>query len=129
MKKKLVVLTGFVLGLAPVAAFAQTTGVFNGCAGERLGTVQGMLCKIGDILNLVVPILITLGIIYFIWGVITYVIGSDEEAKEAGRNRIIFGIIGLAVIIGVWGLVKILTNTFGVNTTSGEHIIFPTTPY
>ena len=77
--------------------------------------------------NIIVPILIALGVVIFIWGVLTYVIASDEEAKSAGRNRIIWGIIGLAVIIGLWGLVRILTNTFGVQNT-GE-ITFPTVPY
>jgi len=38
-------------------------------------------------------------------------IASDEEAKKAGRDRIIFGIIGLAVIVAMWGLVNILIKT------------------
>jgi hypothetical protein len=130
MKKKLIVLSGFVLTLAPVAqVLAQQTGTFNSCTGIGLGTIEGIVCKIGNILNVVVPVLIVLAVIYFIWGVITYVIGGDEEAKKKGRDKIIFGIIGLAVIIAVWGLVKILTNTFGINTTTGESIVFPTVPY
>ena len=130
MKKKLIVLSGFVLGLAPVVALAQTvqTGRFIGCASPSLGTIEFMLCKIGDILNIVVPILITLAVIYFVWGVITYVIADDEEAKSKGRDRIIFGLIGLAVIIAVWGLVFLLTRTFGVDTNV-QNLNFPTVPY
>jgi ABC-type thiamin/hydroxymethylpyrimidine transport system permease subunit len=86
------------------------------------------LCKINQLLTIVVPILIALAVVYFIWGVITYVLSSDEEAKTQGRNRIIYGIIGLAVIVAVWGLVKILTNTFGVSDVS-QTITLPTTPY
>ena len=129
MKKKLIVLSSFVLSLAPVAALAQQTGTFNSCIGIGLGTIEGIICKIGDILNVVIPVLIVLAVIYFIWGVITYVVGGDEEAKKKGRDKIIFGIIGLAVIVAVWGLVKILTNTFGINTTQGENIVYPTIPY
>ena len=122
------VLSGFVLGLAPVVALAQQTGGYTACApGAAVTTVQTFICKIGDILSAVVPILIILGVIYFVWGVITYVIASDEEAKKTGRNRIIYGIIGLAVIIAVWGLVKILTNTFGLSNV--QQINYPTTPY
>ncbi|OGI76208.1 hypothetical protein A3C67_03260 [Candidatus Nomurabacteria bacterium RIFCSPHIGHO2_02_FULL_42_19] len=130
MKKKLMILSGFILGAAPLVVLAQsqTTGTFVGCSGVALGTIEGMLCKIGDILNLVTPILIVLGVIYFVWGVITYVIGSDEEAKKAGRDRMIFGIIGLAVIIGLWGLVKMVTNTLGINT-GVQNITYPTIPY
>jgi len=131
MKNKLIVLSGFVLGLAPAAiTLAQTTGgdpVSCGVAGTGAGTVQGLLCKFNEILGAVLPVLIALGVVYFVWGVITYVIQSDEEAKKAGRNRIIYGIIGLAVIIGVWGLVRILTNTFQLSNR--QNIDFPTVPY
>ncbi|OGJ02207.1 hypothetical protein A3G98_02135 [Candidatus Nomurabacteria bacterium RIFCSPLOWO2_12_FULL_37_8] len=129
MKNKLITLSGFVLGLAPVVAFAQQTGGTPAVcqSGTSITTVQGILCKIGDILSAVVPILIALGVIYFVWGVVTYVIASDEEAKKSGRDRIIYGIIGLAVIIAVWGLVAILRNTFGLSNV--QNINFPTTPY
>jgi len=130
MKKKLIVLSGFVLGLAPVVVLAQaTTGVLGvNCTTEAAGSIGFMLCKLNQLLTTVVPVLIALGVVYFVWGIITYVISSDEEAKKAGRDRIIFGIIGLAVIIAVWGLVRILTNTFGVSTAT-QNINFPTTSF
>jgi len=129
MKKKLIVLFGFVFGLAPVMALAQvgTTGATSGgCVLGQGGTLLGVLCRIGQILNTIVPVLIALGVVYFVWGVVSYVIASDEEAKKAGRDRIIYGIIGLAVIVAVWGLVRILTNTFSVENNG--QITLPTIP-
>lgn len=131
MKQKLMVLAGLVLASPLVAWAAAPVGGGNTCAqfeGQSVINLETFICKIGDILSIIVPILIALGVIYFIWGVITYVISDDEEAKQAGRNRIIFGIIGLAVIIGLWGLVRILTRTFGVDN-AGQSITYPTTPY
>src|SRR3990167_11527532 len=116
MKKKLIVLSGFVLGLAPVMALAQTGTVTN-CSGTTLSTINGILCKISQILGAIVPVLVALGVVYFVWGVISYMIGGDEEAKKKGRDKIIYGIIGLAVIIGVWGLVSVLTRTFNVTNS------------
>jgi hypothetical protein len=130
MKNKLVVLGGFILGLTPLVALAQVgTGLEpRKCiSGARVTDVQTFLCKIGDILSAIIPILIALGVVYFVWGVITFVIASDEEAKSTGRNRMIWGIIGLAVIIALWGLVRILVNTFGL--TNQQNIEFPTVPY
>ena len=120
MKKKLIVLSGFALSLAPVAAFAQVRAVSSQTScppGLAVTDLPSLLCKIGSLLNAVVPVLIALGVVYFVWGVITYVISNDEEAKKAGRDRIIFGIIGLAVIIAMWGLVGILTKTFNVSNS------------
>lgn len=127
MKKKLVVLSGFVLSFAPLVVLAQTTGGTPTVCSGPITTIQGMLCKAAEILNAVLPVLIALGVVYFVWGVITYMVGDDEEAKKKGRDRIIFGIIGLAVIIAVWGLVAILKNTFGLGNV--QNINFPTTPF
>ena len=126
MKKKLIVLSSLALSMAPVAAFAQVSVTGATSTGCNTSDLFGLLCRIGSLINAVVPVLIALGVVYFVWGVITYFIASDEEAKASGRSRIIFGIIGLAVIIGLWGLVNILTNTFGVN--NNVHITAPTVP-
>lgn len=128
MKTKLMVLAGAVLA-SPLLAYAAPVGGTNRCIpGAQVRDITTFICKIGDILNTLVPILIALGVVYFIWGVVQYVVSGDEEAKTAGRDKIIMGIIGLAVIIGLWGLVRILTQTFGVDN-AGQNITFPTTPY
>lgn len=77
--------------------------------------IKEILCRVGDLLNYVVPVLIALGVVYFVWGVVQYVVGGGEEAKTKGKNTMIFGIIGLAVIIGLWGLVYIVLNTVGID--------------
>lgn len=132
------VLASLIAGvLAPVAVFAQggsgggITGgtqivTFGTCANSTgTTTLATMICKINQLLGLVVPVLIALGVVYFIWGVVSYVIGTDEEAKAAGRQKIIWGIIGLAVVIGVWGLVGILNRTFGVDAAG---VVLPVVP-
>ena len=124
MKKKLIVLSGFVLSLAPVAALAANAG--SNCSGGGVTGLEGVLCKIQNLLNAIVPVLVALGIVYFVWGVVSYMIGSDEEAKKKGRDRVIYGIIGLAVIVAMWGLVNILTNTFGLTGSNSSSIILPT---
>jgi hypothetical protein len=122
MKKRLIVLSGLGVVIAPFLAFAQNQ---NLCA-YQIG-IQAVICRIGEILNTIIPILIVLGVVYFVWGVITYMIGDDEEAKKKGRNRVIYGIIGLVVIVGMWGLVRIVTSTFNLNNNNGG-IVTPCVP-
>ncbi len=128
MKKKLMVLLGSSLAFAPFAALAATTVNIATCAGSGTVTVtnlEQLLCKVSLLLNSVVPVLIALGVVYFVWGVIQYVIASDEEAKKKGRNSIIWGLIGLAVIIALWGLVRILSNTFVGDAGNNQSITLP----
>jgi hypothetical protein len=100
--------------LFPVVAFAATTFVTAPavtCSGTGL---SNLICQIQNILNQIVPVLVALGVVYFVWGVVNYVIADGEEAKKKGKDIMIYGIIGLAVIIGLWGLVNILIATFGL---------------
>lgn len=107
---------GGVLGvfLLPVLAFAQPTTVSGADCALQQGSIEYALCRISLILNTVVPILIVLGVVYFIYGVISYAIAKDSEAKTSGRDAMIYGLIALLVITSIWGLVYILKSTFGI---------------
>ena len=86
MKKKFIVSSGFILSLSPVVALAAAnTG--NACVAGTSG-IEGVLCKIRDLLGAVLPVLIALGVVYFVWGVVSYMIGSDEEAKKKGTSSV-----------------------------------------
>ena len=93
---------------APFSGFARTLGdILNPTTGT-----------IPQILNIVIPILMVIATIVFIWGIISYILsaGSDERKKEA-KNLIIWGLIGLFVIVAMWGLVTVIGSTFGVSET------------
>lgn len=77
-------------------------------------TADSILVTVEDILNALIPIIITLGVIYFMWGVIQYTTGKSDDAKKEGRDRMIFGIIGLFVIVSIWGLVNLVSTTFDI---------------
>ncbi|KKT29033.1 hypothetical protein A3I36_04720 [Candidatus Giovannonibacteria bacterium RIFCSPLOWO2_02_FULL_45_28] len=80
-------------------------------------TVQGVLIQIRVILNQVVPIIMVLATIVFLWGVIRYVTaGGDEEKIKEGKQFIIFGLIGLFIMVAVWGIIASLQGTFGLGT-------------
>ena len=75
------------------------------------------LSKINDLLSAILPILISIGVILFVWGVVQYVIAGGEEAKKKGKDRIIYGILGMVVILSLWGIVTMITGYF--DTSAG----------
>lgn len=103
MKKTAASVIGF---FAPALAFAQIIPQSPG--------LSGILNTVKSFMSAIIPVLITLGIIYFIWGVLEYVLGKSDDAKKEGRNRMIWGIVGLFAIVSVWGLVALLNSTFGI---------------
>lgn len=121
LKQKATVFLGALFAfVTPFAVFAQqTTGdnCASGNTGNEEGTIGYIICKIAFFISSLIPILISLAVVYFIYGVIMYVIASEEEAKKKGRNSMIYGLIGLLVIVSIWGLVKIVKDTFGVKNS------------
>ena len=79
--------------------------------------VGGRSTGIIGALNIVVmPIIITLAFLVFIWGVIHYffIHGDDETKRAEGRQFIMWGILAMALLFSVWGLVGLLLSTFGI---------------
>ena len=69
--------------------------------------------SIRHILGLVPNILVAMGVIAFLWVVMTYIrAGSSEKMVKEGKDFMIYGIIGIFVMVSVWGLVTIMTSTF-----------------
>lgn len=78
-------------------------------------TATDVIDTIKNVLNAVVPLLIGVAVVVFLYGVIKYITaGGDPEKRTEARNVMIYGIIGLFVMVAVWGLVAILTSTFGL---------------
>lgn len=77
---------------------------------------SGTTGVIGALNTVVVPIIIALAFLVFIWGVLKYFfIGGDDEGKRAeGRQFVFWGILGMVVIFAVWGLVNIVLSTLGI---------------
>jgi len=73
-----------------------------------------ILAVLANILQFIIPILITLAVVYFIWGVVQYILGGDGEKKKEARAKIIGGLVGLFIIVAFWGIIRLVTNTFDV---------------
>ena len=74
--------------------------------------ILSILAEVTRLLGLIIPIIFGLAFIVFLWGMFQYIRAADEGGKEEGRNKIIYGIIGLFVMVAVWGLVKVVQETF-----------------
>ena len=105
--------------LLPIIALAQT-----------LATELGIVVKI---INALMPFIVGLAVLFFMWGVFQFIksSGNEDELTE-GRNRMIYGIIGIFVMVSVWGLVNLLKGTFATTNTAIDapvNQVVPTTGF
>ena len=68
------------------------------------------------IINPLIGLLFAVGIAYFVWGAALFILNADnEEARKKGKQHLLWSIIGLFVMVAVIGILRIVTNTFGVD--------------
>lgn len=102
MIKKITGISFLSILLVPSFSFAQRS------IGELAETAI-------DWINRGVIILITVATLFFIWAVIGYIREKDPAKMKERQKQMINGIIGLFVIVSVWGIIGILSRSLGTD--------------
>ncbi len=100
------------LALILIPGFASAQGV-------GLGGLLGLLAQANDLINRLIPFIIALTILLFLWGVFKFVSsGGDGESRKEAQGYMIWGVVALFVMVSVWGLVNILVRSFNLDNTA-----------
>ena len=73
-------------------------------------TLSDVILNVIGLINQIVPVLLTLALVFFMWSCFQYVRQSGENGGEA-RSNVLWGLIALFVLFTVWGLVNVLCMT------------------
>jgi uncharacterized membrane protein YidH (DUF202 family) len=79
------------------------------------------------ILNPLIQFSFIIAFVVFAWGVMEYLRNANNPTeREKGQKHMIWGIIGLVIMLGVYGIMNILINTFGLGraTINGKEQSF-----
>lgn len=78
--------------------------------------VDNIFYKINaKIINPAIEIAFIIALVVFLWGVVEFIRGADNEEKRTlGRQHMLWGIVGFVVMFGVFGIINILISTFGL---------------
>lgn len=80
---------------------------------------ENIIDPIGEAINSLVPILMTLALVVFFWGLVKYIRSAGEpKAASEGKSIMIWGVIALFVMASIWGLTATLGDLVGLE--SGE---------
>ena len=115
LSKFLVVSVGF---LTPIFVFAQAGSRNTGTRNNSASGVLNLLDQVQTVIAAVIPILIGLALLAFMWGILLYLFSGGK--KEEGRMFMIWGIVGLFVMTSVWGLVAIVRSTVISDSNSNQ---------
>jgi hypothetical protein len=75
------------------------------------------------IVNPLIILLFALAAVYFVWGAFVFFANADsEEKRTAGKMHMVYGVIGMSIMIGVFAILHIILDTFdieGINPEQG----------
>ena len=118
------------LVMPALASAATVVGGISSNGGWFFGIGSGAvctnaLCTIGSyviyLINAIaVPVLFAISFIVLLWGIAdAYILSKGDPARvKQGHQLVLWGLIGFAVMISLWGLVNVVVNTFGLAGSS-----------
>ncbi len=103
LKRTLIAASLFAL---PLVAAAQTPS-----------NITTLIAFFGDTINRLIPVVIALAVLTFFWGLVQYIFAAGGgKAKKRGQEIMVAGLLGLFVMVSIWGLIRLLQNTLGVDS-------------
>ncbi|MBM3261689.1 hypothetical protein FJY93_04715 [Candidatus Kaiserbacteria bacterium] len=81
-------------------------------------SVYDLLALANNVLNALIAILITAAVVAVFWGVVLALFSTAEGKKKEGVKIALYGVVAVAVMVSIWGIIRLLQNTFSVTSTS-----------
>jgi hypothetical protein len=113
MKKIFISLFALALSFLPAIAMAQPFPVPGG-PRPNFNYTNDLVDQIVIWAQRGITFLMVLATGYFIWTVIGYIREKDSAKAKDRKDAMIRGIIGLFVIVGIWGIIRIISSTLDV---------------
>lgn len=92
-----------------------------------MDNAYAILNRIADtIINPLIIVFFGAALVVFFWGVFEFIKGDAADDKGKGRNHMIYGVLGLAVMISVYGIINFVTGiVLGPSSNNGNTIYIP----
>lgn len=93
----------------PLYTFAQYFGEIDTFLGKVVGFIN----------NVLVPLVFTLALLAFIYGMFKYFIwnGDNDGDRETGKSLMISAVVGFVLMVSIWAIVNLIAGgLFGTQT-------------
>jgi hypothetical protein len=92
----------------PNIAYAQVT--------PGLASTTEFIAKFNEIILFpIIALLTAVALLIFIYGCFQYIVHADDaSAREEGRKHIMWGIVGLFIMLTAFAVLSLAANTFGL---------------
>ncbi len=97
----------YLVALALLVPYAASANWLDTAATQSLAVIEQL-----------VLVFAALALIVFLWGMVQFISHADsKERRVLGRQQMLWGIVGLFVVVSVWGFVQLMQGMFDVSPT------------
>lgn len=78
--------------------------------------MPALIGAINDVLiNPIIGFLFAVALVYFFWGLIKFLAqrGTSDEAVTTGKKHMVWGIVGMFIMVSVFGIINFITKSLG----------------
>ena len=63
-----------------------------------------------------IRVVFTAGLFLFLWGLVEFLWGlRSGQVETTGKQHMIWGMVGMLIMVSVYGIIALIVNTFGLN--------------
>ena len=83
-----------------------------------------LLDRIVDlVIDPAVKLIFTLGFFFFLWGFVEFLWElKDGKVNEDGKNHMVYGLVGMLIMVSVYGIISLVMNTFGIDPDTATDV-------
>lgn len=82
----------------------------------HVAAAKTMLSRIEEVILFpIMTLMVSVALLVFLFGIYEYVLNANnDEARAVGQKHMLYGIIGLLVMVSAYAILKIAAGTFGI---------------
>ncbi len=82
---------------------------------EFLGNVDSV------IINPLIIFIFAVAVVIFLYGMLEFILNQvNEEKRTEGKSHMLWGIVGIVIMMGVWGILSVVLHTFNIKGIDPE---------
>lgn len=75
------------------------------------------------IINPIIVLMFAVAILVFLYGVFEYFLhGASSTERATGSRHMVAGVVGIFIMVSVFGIINIIINTIGADTSSSSNV-------
>jgi len=78
---------------------------------------RGFLDRLNQVILFpLITLLMTIALVVFLYGCFQYIVNANNETgRSQGKQHILYGVIGMLVMISAYAILSIAANSFGID--------------